>query len=223
MTLDELNNLLNLFNLSMSVDNDNVYLYNLEDNSMLDTYRILICGSKPEEIKTSNRNELLKGCVFEAIQGTIKYFITIRYDDYTDKYYFSNMRIEDNENEISKMVDIKSNDAYNRLEYYVEYNYGKYSYTLVLTKNLEKNWKEIYLDELDLNNFTSPNVYRVDGTPNNFEISNDKFDYEKICSLDPLIIKIINYFSPEIKSFLPKIKWDDYLGKQPKVLLPSNN
>ena len=202
MTLEELNELLNLFDLNMIVKDNNVYLFNIKTDSKLDTYSIMLNGSELEQINTSNRAKLFKGYISKATEGNISYYLTIRYDENIDKYYFSKMSIENSKTDISKIIIKDSN--LDRIEYYVDNN-RSYSYTLVLTKNNKSNWKEIYFDELDLNVSSSSNVYRVNGVDDNYEVLDDELDYIRICNQDPLIVEMIKYFLGD-NTLLPELE-----------------
>lgn len=109
MTLEELNELLNLFDLNMIVKDNNVYLFNIKTDSKLDTYSIMLNGSELEQINTSNRAKLFKGYISKATEGNISYYLTIRYDENIDKYYFSKMSIENSKTDISKIIIKDSN------------------------------------------------------------------------------------------------------------------
>lgn len=204
MTLEELNELLNIFEMYIVVKNKDVYFYDT-NNTQLDVYQLTTDWDKIYEEKSSSIFNLFKGYVFKVIKDDIIYEFQIKYDYNLNIYSFRNLFIHDNKNNVVKIIKIADDPSSKSIEYFVSYNNNNYSYNAVFTKSKDVDWKEAYFDELDLNKLKIANKYSVDGNKDNYEISQNEFDYTKLYKLDPTISKIINYFDSSICDLLPDL------------------
>ena len=233
MTFEELKKLYNIFGIKVEMTDDEITFYDLINDMPLQTYKVVYTAlalSIKEEIPTSKKSDLLNGYRFKAANDVLSCEIKIKYNSELDKYYEILSYINDLKEESLKIVHYEY-DAnygydvnYERLEYFMKPDRA-YDYTVVLTKSRDNEWKQVYFDELDCNKELRL-IYSASGTPDKYEIDDnlDTLDYERLCNDDPFIEEVINYFAPEVKSFLPEASWKkDASQANKKVLVPNNN
>ena len=229
MTFEELRKLYNIFGIKVEMTEDEITFYDLVNDMPLQTYKVIYADlalSIKEEIPTSKKSDLLNGYRFKAANDVLSCEIKIKYNSKLDKCYETLSYINDLKDESLKKVHYEYDVHYERLEYFMKPDIA-YDYTVVLTKSRDNEWKQAYFDELDCNKELHL-FYSVSGTPDNYEIAKnddiDTYDYDRLCNGDPFIEEVINYFAPEVKSFLPEVSWKkDAFQVNKKVLVPNNN
>lgn len=203
MSLEELNNILNLFDINMVKKENDIYFFSLDGKEKFVTCYYECMGSSLEEVDTTNIYELLSKKFFGVNNSDRYYDMFITYDKDMDTYNINRIRMENLTDNISKIFEIKHEERYTRYEYFVDDNDG-YSYTVTITQSKTHNWCEIYFDELDMKKSNKAITYRASGG-DVLEASSDALDYNVLLKKDSVISRMIDILTPHINTSLKKL------------------